>query len=73
MYDSYSAYLNYKKVLELLKEKHTVYELGYITKISQTTLYRIINSLLDHNMIIHCGYKLANENCQKPQRIFKVK
>jgi len=73
MNNGYSTYLHYKLILELLKGEHTVYSLSKFSGITLTMVYRIVNTLVDENVIVQTGYRLANDESTKAHRIYKIK
>ena len=62
-----------KRILELLNEETSVYQISDITDIPASSVYRMIRTLLDLNIIISCGYQLATKDSTKAEQLFKLK
>ena len=73
MKNRYSSYLKYKKIIELFgKNDYTVTGSVKKTKLSKLMVYRIVNSLLENNVIVVSKTK-SKTKYYRPPIIFKLK
>lgn len=73
MNDGLSTHRNYEMVEKCLKQECTIKQIIKLTKIKETTVYRIINALLEDDAIVNTRWVLENKDSRKAERVFKVK
>ncbi len=70
---AYQSYLNFKKVIELLEENElSSIELVEKTKLCVSTISRMVNTLVEENVIIIARLQHMRSNSTRRTRIFKV-
>jgi len=72
MKKTYNTHLKYKEIIELLAKKEcTVYNIIKEIDIPIATVYRMIESLVENNIII-ISYKLKNKQIGKNPIVYKL-
>jgi predicted transcriptional regulator len=68
---SFDIYIRYKTVISLLEKKHySTKKLSDETKICRSTIHKMINDLIDNNVVEVKGSRFLSDNNCRHERVF---